>query len=81
SELSGGMARRLALSRSIAMDPEIMMYDEPFTGQDPESFNKLLELISNLNESLNMTSIIVSHDIQDSLSRSDHLEIVGLKKS
>lgn len=80
SELSGGMARRVALARSIAMDPDIMMYDEPFTGQDPASFNKLLELISTLNEVLNMTSIIVSHDIQESLSISDHIIIVGNKK-
>ncbi|ACD30367.1 ABC transporter ATP-binding protein [Francisella tularensis] len=80
SELSGGMARRVALARSIAMDPDIMMYDEPFTGQDPASFNKLLELISTLNESLNMTSIIVSHDIQESLSISDHIIIVGNNK-
>lgn len=80
SELSGGMARRVALARSIVMDPNIMMYDEPFTGQDPASFNKLLELISTLNESLDMTSIIVSHDIQESLSISDHIIIVGDKK-
>ncbi|MEY8766572.1 MULTISPECIES: ABC transporter ATP-binding protein [Francisella] len=80
SELSGGMARRVALARSIAMDPDIMMYDEPFTGQDPASFNKLLELISTLNESLGMTSLIVSHDIQESLSISDHIIIVGNKK-
>ncbi|MBK2259385.1 ABC transporter ATP-binding protein [Francisella philomiragia] len=80
SELSGGMARRVALARSIAMDPDIMMYDEPFTGQDPASFNKLLELISTLNESLGMTSLIVSHDIQESLNISDHIIIVGNKK-
>ncbi|MFV9931343.1 MAG: ABC transporter ATP-binding protein [Francisella endosymbiont of Hyalomma asiaticum] len=80
SELSGGMARRIALARSIAMDPDIMMYDEPFTGQDPASFNKLLELISTLNESLNVTSLIVSHDIQESLSISDHIIIVGNRK-
>ena len=80
SELSGGMARRVALARSIALDPNIMMYDEPFTGQDPASFNKLLELISTLNNSLNMTSIIVSHDIEESLNLSDHIIIVGNKK-
>ncbi|API86171.1 ABC transporter ATP-binding protein [Francisella uliginis] len=80
SELSGGMARRVALARSIAMDPDIMMYDEPFTGQDPASFNKLLKLIETLNESLDMTSIIVSHDIQESLKISDHVIIVGDKK-
>ncbi|MDE5023043.1 phospholipid ABC transporter ATP-binding protein MlaF, partial [Francisella tularensis subsp. holarctica] len=69
-----------ALARSIAMDPDSMMYDEPFTVQDPASFNKLLVLISTLNESLNMTSIIVSHDIQESLRISDHIIIVGNKK-
>lgn len=77
SELSGGMARRVALARSIALDPSIMMYDEPFTGQDPTSFNKLLELIITLNNSLNMTSIIVSHDIEESLNISDHIVIVA----
>ncbi|KEI34965.1 methionine ABC transporter ATP-binding protein [Francisella sp. W12-1067] len=80
SELSGGMARRIALARSIALDPSIMLYDEPFTGQDPASFNKLLELISTLNKTLKMTSIIVSHDIQESLSISDHIVIVANKK-
>jgi len=77
SELSGGMARRVALARSIVLDPSIMMYDEPFTGQDPTSFNKLLELILTLNSSLNMTSIIVSHDIEESLNISDHIIIVA----
>ena len=77
NELSGGMARRVALARSIALDPSIMMYDEPFTGQDPASFNKLLELIITLNSSLNMTSIIVSHDIEESLKISDHIIIVA----
>lgn len=80
SELSGGMSRRVALARSIAMDPSIMLYDEPFTGQDPAAFNKLLELISTLNKTLNMTSVIVSHDIEESLSISDHIIIVGNKK-
>ena len=80
SELSGGMARRVALARSIALDPSIMMYDEPFTGQDPASFNKLLELILTLNSSLNMTSIIVSHDIEESLNISDHIVIVADRK-
>lgn len=77
SELSGGMARRVALARSIALDPNIMMYDEPFTGQDPTSFNKLLELIITLNSSLDITSIIVSHDIEESLNISDHIIIVA----
>ena len=76
-ELSGGMKRRVALARAIALDPQLMMYDEPFTGQDPTSFNKLLELIITLNNSLNMTSIIVSHDIEESLNISDHIIIVA----
>ena len=80
NELSGGMARRVALSRAIALDPSIIMYDEPFTGQDPISFNILLQLIRTLNESLNMTSIIVSHDIEESMSISDHIVIVANKK-
>ena len=80
NELSGGMARRVALSRAIALDPSIIMYDEPFTGQDPVSFNKLLELIKTINESLKVTSIIVSHDIEESMSISDHIIIVADKK-
>lgn len=80
SELSGGMARRVALARSIALDPKIMLYDEPFTGQDPTSFNKILALISTLNKSLNMTSILVSHDIEESLELSDHIIISANKK-
>ncbi|MCL4110962.1 UNVERIFIED_CONTAM: hypothetical protein GTU68_030154 [Idotea baltica] len=80
SELSGGMARRIALARSIALDPEIMLYDEPFTGQDPTSFKNLLSLISTLNKSLKMTSIIVSHDIEESLELSDHIVISANKK-
>jgi phospholipid/cholesterol/gamma-HCH transport system ATP-binding protein len=80
NELSGGMARRVALSRAIALDPSIIMYDEPFTGQDPVSFNKLLKLIKTINESLKVTSIIVSHDIEESMSISDHIIIVADKK-
>ena len=80
NELSGGMARRVALSRAIALDPNIIIYDEPFTGQDPVSFNKLIELIKTINESLKVTSIIVSHDIEESMSISDHIIIVADKK-
>lgn len=80
NELSGGMARRAALARSIAMDPKIMLYDEPFTGQDPASFNTLLKLIKTLNQSLNITSIIVSHDIEEALDISDNVIIVANKK-
>ncbi|MDE5012612.1 phospholipid ABC transporter ATP-binding protein MlaF, partial [Francisella tularensis subsp. holarctica] len=69
------------LARSSASDHDIMLYVEPFTGKDPASFNNLFELISTLTESLIMTSIIVSHDSQESLSISDHIIIVGNKKS
>lgn len=77
NELSGGMARRAALARAIALDPEIMMYDEPFTGQDPISLQVILKLIKTLNQSLNMTSIIVSHDIDEVLSIADHVIIIA----
>lgn len=63
SELSGGMARRVALARAIVRDPELMIYDEPFTGQDPISLGVLALLIRNLNDHLGMTSLVVSHDI------------------
>lgn len=79
NELSGGMARRAALARAIALDPEIMMYDEPFTGQDPISLQVILKLIKTLNQSLNMTSIIVSHDIDEVLSIADHVIIIADK--
>lgn len=65
SELSGGMARRAALARAMAMDPEIMIYDEPFTGQDPITLGMLTQLVRNFNRSLNMTSLIVSHDVAE----------------
>lgn len=77
SELSGGMSRRVALARAIALDPKLMMYDEPFTGQDPISLGVLLKLIKTLNESLHMTSIIVSHNIEAVMKVAEHLIIVG----
>jgi phospholipid/cholesterol/gamma-HCH transport system ATP-binding protein len=64
AELSGGMARRVALARAIAMDPEILLYDEPFVGLDPISLGVILRLIRRLNDALGLTSIIVSHDVQ-----------------
>ncbi|MCD8542097.1 MAG: ATP-binding cassette domain-containing protein, partial [Gammaproteobacteria bacterium] len=64
SDLSGGMARRVALARAIAMDPELILYDEPFTGQDPISVGMIVKLMRLLNKSANMTSVIVSHDIE-----------------
>ena len=73
SELSGGMARRVALARAIALDPDLIMYDEPFAGQDPISKGVLVKLISDLNKSLNITSVIVSHDIDELMSIADYL--------
>ncbi len=67
SELSGGMARRVALARTIALDPDLMMYDEPFTGLDPISLGVIAHLISRVNHALGATSIMVTHDIQRSL--------------
>ena len=67
SELSGGMARRMALARAIALDPELIMYDEPFTGQDPISMGVLVKLIRTMNDALGLTSVIVSHDVQGNL--------------
>ncbi len=76
AELSGGMSRRVALARAIALDPALIMYDEPFTGQDPISMGVLVKLIKTLNEALGLTSIIVSHDVQETLSIADHVYII-----
>ena len=65
AELSGGMARRVALARAIVMDPEILFYDEPFAGLDPISLGVILRLIKQMNEALGITSIVVSHDVQE----------------
>ena len=73
TELSGGMARRVALARSIALDPELILYDEPFTGLDPISFGVIVRLIRNLNDSLGATSIIVTHDVQEALGVVDYV--------
>ncbi len=77
SELSGGMSRRAALARAIALDPEMMMYDEPFTGQDPISMGVLLKLIKTLNDVLGLTSIIVSHDVHEVLNIADEVYIIS----
>ena len=68
AQLSGGMTRRVALARSIALDPELIMYDEPFTGQDPIAMGVLVKLIRDLNSSMGLTSVLVSHDVPESLS-------------
>jgi phospholipid/cholesterol/gamma-HCH transport system ATP-binding protein len=72
SELSGGMARRVALARTIALDPMLIMYDEPFTGLDPITMGVISNLIRRLNEVLGTTSIIVTHDVQESLKIVDY---------
>ena len=71
SELSGGMARRVALARAIVMDPEILIYDEPFVGLDPISLGVILRLIKQMNTALGITSIVVSHDVQELSSIAD----------
>jgi len=77
AELSGGMARRVALARAIAMDPEVVMYDEPFVGQDPITMGVLLKLIQRLNESLGLTSIVVSHDVQEVMSIAHYVYVIS----
>jgi len=76
-ELSGGMARRVALARAIALDPMMIMYDEPFAGQDPISMGVLVRLLRELNDTLGLTTIIVSHDVKEVLSIADHIYIVS----
>lgn len=77
SDLSGGMARRVALARAIALDPDLMMYDEPFTGQDPISMGVLVRLIKRLNELLSITTIIVSHDVEETCSIADYVYLIA----
>ncbi len=79
SELSGGMARRAALARAIALDPELIMYDEPFAGQDPISMGVLVKLIKSLNQTLNITSLVVTHDVTEVMSIADHVVILADK--
>lgn len=77
SELSGGMARRAALARAIALDPELILFDEPFAGQDPISMAVIVKLISELNRSLGLTCVVVSHDVEEVLSIADKAYIVA----
>lgn len=76
-ELSGGMQRRVALARAIALDPQLMMYDEPFVGQDPISMGVLVRLIRLLNDALGLSSIVVSHDLAETAGIADYLYVVG----
>lgn len=77
SALSGGMARRVALARAIAMDPDMIMYDEPFVGQDPITMGVLVTLVRKLNTSLGLTSVVVSHDVQEVLSIADYVYVIS----
>ncbi|WP_417880092.1 phospholipid ABC transporter ATP-binding protein MlaF [Vibrio sp.] len=77
SELSGGMARRAALARAVALDPDLIMYDEPFVGQDPITMGVLVELIKNLNHALGVTSIVVSHDVPEVMSIADYVYLLS----
>ncbi|WP_340678043.1 ATP-binding cassette domain-containing protein [Paraglaciecola sp.] len=80
NELSGGMARRAALARAIALDPELIMYDEPFAGQDPISMGVLVKLIKALNDALKLTSVVVTHDVTEVLTIADYIYILAEKK-
>ena len=80
NELSGGMARRVALARAIALDPMMVMYDEPFTGQDPISRGILMKLIRELNDALGLTSIVVSHDVTEAASIADYVYLLAQGK-
>lgn len=77
AELSGGMARRVALARAITLDPMMVLYDEPFTGQDPISMGVLVRLLKTLNDALRLTSVLVSHDVQESLSIADYVYVIS----
>ena len=77
SEVSGGMARRIALARAIALDPELVMYDEPFSGLDPISLGTAANLIRHLNDSLGLTSIFVSHELEQTFAIADHVIILA----
>ena len=80
AELSGGMARRVALARAIALDPMMVMYDEPFTGQDPISTGILAQLIRSLNDAVKLTSILVSHDVEETAGISDLIYVISRGK-
>ena len=77
AEISGGMARRVALARAIALDPALIMYDEPFAGQDPIVMGVLVTLIRTLREALGLTTVIVSHDIHETLSIADYIYVLA----
>lgn len=77
SEVSGGMARRVALARAMALDPELVMYDEPFAGLDPISLGTAAQLIRKLNDAMGLTSIVVSHDLEETFRIADQVIILA----
>ena len=77
TELSGGMARRVALARAVSLDPMMVMYDEPFTGQDPITVGVIMKLIRALNDSFGLTSVLVSHDVAEVSQISDYLYVIA----
>ena len=77
SEISGGMARRVALARAMALDPELMLYDEPFAGLDPISMGVAARLIRELNDTMGLTSILVSHDVEETFMIADHIVLLA----
>jgi phospholipid/cholesterol/gamma-HCH transport system ATP-binding protein len=77
SEISGGMARRIALARAIALDPELVMYDEPFSGLDPISLGTAARLIRSLNDTMGLTSVFVSHELEQTFAIADHVIILA----
>jgi phospholipid/cholesterol/gamma-HCH transport system ATP-binding protein len=80
SEISGGMARRVALARAMALDPELMLYDEPFAGLDPISMGVAARLIRDLNDAMGMTSIVVSHDVDETFLIADHVVLLANRR-
>lgn len=80
AEISGGMARRVALARAVALDPQLIMYDEPFAGLDPISMGVTANLIRNLNDALGSTSILVSHDVHESFAIADYVYFLSQGK-
>jgi phospholipid/cholesterol/gamma-HCH transport system ATP-binding protein len=80
AEISGGMARRVAVARAIALDPQLIMYDEPFAGLDPISMGVIANLIRTLNDALGSTSILVSHDVHESFAIADYVYFLSQGK-
>jgi phospholipid/cholesterol/gamma-HCH transport system ATP-binding protein len=77
SEISGGMSRRVALARAMALDPELMLYDEPFAGLDPISMGVAARLIRELNDTMGLTSVLVSHDVEETFLIADHVVLLA----